>query len=233
VTFGSVVAVDGLCLTVPANTVLGLMGPNGSGKSTVIDAVTGFVGHERGRIEVGGSPIDHLGATRRARAGVRRTFQQGRAVPTLTVGQYLRLAASGRLPGANLARLIDHFDLPAPDRPVRLVDAGTRRILELAAALAGGPTVVFADEPAAGLGPEARAGLADAIRAIPERFGCSVVCVEHDLDLLVACCDEILVLDLGRALVQATPPAVMADPLVRAAMLGARTRPGEGGGSAG
>ena len=96
-TYGSIRALDGVDLVVPQRSVAALVGPNGAGKSTFIDAVSGFLARYEGTVELDGRPLEGLTASERARAGVRRTFQQTRIAPDLTVGQCLRLAVGRSL----------------------------------------------------------------------------------------------------------------------------------------
>jgi branched-chain amino acid transport system permease protein len=220
VRYGALAALAGVDLDVPARTVVGVIGPNGAGKSTLIDAVTGFIAGYSGSITLDGQPIDHLSATGRAQAGLRRTFQQGRAIPELTVGQFITLATPKPLASAELDELLGFFGLPPADEPISFVDVGTRRILEVAACIASRPKVAFLDEPAAGLGHEQSVVLGQRIKEIPARFGCSVVLIEHDVALVAQASSTITVLDFGGVLASGTPEEVLANPLVTAAYLG-------------
>ncbi len=220
VRYGALTALDAVNLSVPPATVVGVIGPNGAGKSTLVDAVCGFVPGYQGQTLLNGSPIDALVAHKRAAAGMRRTFQQGRAIPELTVGEYLSLYAGRRLDAAHVDELLGFFGLPAGDQPIEFIDVGTRRILEVAAAVASRPVVAFLDEPAAGLGAEQAAALGQRIRDIPRRFGCSVVLIEHNVELVASACSRITVLDFGIVIAEGTPEAVLSDPRVSAAYLG-------------
>jgi branched-chain amino acid transport system permease protein len=230
VRYGQISALDNVAISVPAKTVVGVIGPNGAGKSTLVDAVCGFVGDVEGQISLGGQRIDQLPATKRARAGLRRTFQQGRAVADLTVGNFVRLYSRGQLSDAELQSTLGYFGLPPADQPISFVDVGTRRVLEVAACVAARPSVVFLDEPAAGLGSEETDALAQQLRGIPEFFGCSVVLIEHDVDMVANVCREITVLDFGRVIASGTPDEVLADQAVRTAYLGIDSDEGADGG---
>jgi branched-chain amino acid transport system permease protein len=220
VRYGALAALADVDLDVPAGTVVGVIGPNGAGKSTLIDAVTGFIAGYGGSITLDGVPIDGLSATGRAQAGLRRTFQQGRAIPELTVGQFITLATPKPLAAAELDELLGFFGLPPADEPISFVDVGTRRVLEVAACIASRPKVAFLDEPAAGLGHEQSVVLGQRIKEIPARFGCSVVLIEHDVALVAQASSTITVLDFGGVLASGTPEEVLANPLVTAAYLG-------------
>jgi branched-chain amino acid transport system permease protein len=220
VRYGALAALADVDLDVPSRTVVGVIGPNGAGKSTLIDAVTGFIAGYAGTITLDGQPIDHLSATGRAQAGVRRTFQQGRAIPELTVRQFITLATPKPLDATELDELLGFFGLPPADEPISFIDVGTRRILEVAACVASRPKVAFLDEPAAGLGHEQSVVFGQRIKEIPARFGCSVVLIEHDVALVVQASSSITVLDFGGVLASGTPDEVLANPLVTAAYLG-------------
>ena len=220
VRYGALTALDHVDIVVSAGQVVGVIGPNGAGKSTLVDTVCGFVTDYGGAVLLDGRPIDGLNATQRAKAGLRRTFQQGRAIPELTVGQYINLAVRRPLPPSELAELLGFFQLPPHDEPIGFVDVGTRRVLEVAAALACRPRVAFLDEPAAGLGREQSAALGRHIAEIPARFGCSVVLIEHNVELVAGVSSAITVLDFGLVIAHGTPEAVLADRRVALAYLG-------------
>jgi branched-chain amino acid transport system ATP-binding protein/branched-chain amino acid transport system permease protein len=220
VRFGNVVALDSVDLEVPERSVYGLIGPNGAGKSTLIDAVTGFLRHYEGSIEIDQVPIDSLPVHLRVRAGVRRTFQTERTVPQLTVREYVRLAARGSISREEIAELLEFLDAPSPDLPIAEVDVGARRLVELAGAVAGKPRIVLLDEPAAGLGQRESARLATRISELPARFGCAVLLIEHDMDVVAAACSQITVLDFGKEIAKGAPGEVLEMGTVVTAYLG-------------
>lgn len=219
VRYGTVLALDGVDLTIPAGSVAGLIGPNGAGKSTFIDAVSGFLAAYKGSIRLGASPLEGQAAHLRARAGVRRTWQTNRIAPELTVGGYLRLAA-GNLSEAEVRAMLDWLDCPNPETPVVAVDAGTRRLLDVAGVVAARPAVILLDEPAAGQSHEETLSLGKRIAEIPARFGSSVLLVEHDMDLVRAACSQVTVLDFGRVIASGPPAVVLDQGPVKRAYLG-------------
>jgi branched-chain amino acid transport system permease protein len=200
--------------------VVGIIGPNGAGKSTLVDAVCGFIEDYEGTTVLDGRVVDSFSATRRARAGLRRTFQQGGAIAELTVGDYIRLYSPKPIDQAYLDEVLGFFGLPPGDQPIEFVDVGTRRVLEVAACVAARPVVAFLDEPAAGLGQEQTDALAEHIREIPARFGCAVVLIEHDVELVAAVSSHMTVLEFGRVIAGGTPHEVLTNDLVKAAYLG-------------
>jgi branched-chain amino acid transport system permease protein len=116
--------------------------------------------------------------------------------------------------------MLRFFGCPAPEYRVGEVDVGTRRLLELVAAVAGRPTIALFDEPAAGLAHAESRVLAERIREIPERFGPSVLVVDHDMELVQAACSQITVLDFGKVIASGAPADVLADQSVVRAYLG-------------
>ncbi|MGN6304635.1 MAG: branched-chain amino acid ABC transporter ATP-binding protein/permease [Mesorhizobium sp.] len=219
VRYGSVVALDHVNLKVLAGTVAGLIGPNGAGKSTFIDAVTGFLHHYEGSVKLAGAALEGQPAHLRARAGVRRTWQTNRIAPELTVGGYLNLAARG-LSESEIKAVLDWLDCPDPETPVTTVDAGTRRLLDVAGVIAARPAVVLLDEPAAGQSHEESVRLGQRIAQIPKLFGSAVLLVEHDMDLVRSVCSEVTVLDFGKVIASGPPAKVLGEPAVKKAYLG-------------
>ncbi len=219
VSYGAVRALDDVSLEVAPGEILGLIGPNGAGKSTLVDTVTGFVSTRGGTMALAGEDIDRLAPRLRARHGVRRSFQQSHVPLDLTVGGYLDLAASDS--DMPLGEALAHFGLPPATTPVRSLDVGTRRILEVCGTVVSQPRVVLLDEPAAGLSGHVRERFVAALAAIPAAFGSSVLLIEHDLDVVASTCDRVVVLNFGRSIADGPPGKVLPHPAVVAAYLGA------------
>jgi branched-chain amino acid transport system permease protein len=220
VRFGNVVALDKVSIVVPSGIVTGLIGPNGAGKSTLVDAVSGFIRGYAGVIELAGRPIDSLSVHRRARAGVRRTFQHERTVPELTAGEYVRLAARGRISAAEVSDVLAYVEGPSPKALIAEVDVGSRRLVEIAGCLAARPTVLLLDEPTAGLAQAESLAVATAIAGMPERYGCAVLLIEHDMEVVSAACGHVTVLDFGSEIASGTPTEVLQHGAVISAYLG-------------
>jgi branched-chain amino acid transport system permease protein len=222
VRYGEIVALEKLNLRIEDDSITALVGPNGAGKSTLVDAVSGFIQPSEGRIRSAGTMLNDWPAHRRARAGIRRTFQQGRAMPELTVGAFIRLA--GRhglgLTDTYVNEIVEFFDCPDPSTIIADVEVGLRRVVEVAAAVAARPRLVLLDEPAAGLSSGQSRQLGDRIAAIPQRFGCAIVLIEHDMELVRSACDTVVVLDFGRMIACGSPSEVLGRPEVAAAYLG-------------
>ncbi|OCJ07322.1 branched-chain amino acid ABC transporter ATP-binding protein [Rhizobium sp. AC27/96] len=219
VRYGAVVALDKVNLQVPAGTVVGLVGPNGAGKSTMVDAIAGFLAGYDGSVKLNGKPLEGLSATSRARLGIRRTWQTTRIAPELSVGNYVRLAA-GAISDDELSAILQWFDCPPADTPIASVDAGTRRLLDVAGVVASRPPVILLDEPAAGQSYADAVRLGERIAAIPEAFGSAVLLIEHDMDLVRRACSVITVFDFGRVIANGAPQSVLAMPIVQKAYMG-------------
>lgn len=219
VAYGNNCVLDAVDLRVDWGEVHALIGPNGAGKSTLVDAVTGFLPAYEGVVRLDGTPVDSLAARERARLGIRRTFQQVPAIDVITVDEYLRLAggtgASDRIPAVR-----DFLGLPDGRVPIRLMDVGSRRVLEIAGALASRPRVLLLDEPAAGLAETESLVLAERVRRIPAEFGLAVLLIEHDMSFVRVASTRATALDDGRLVRNGPVSEVLDDPRVVEAYLG-------------
>jgi ABC-type branched-subunit amino acid transport system ATPase component/branched-subunit amino acid ABC-type transport system permease component len=236
VRYGGTTAVDSVSLTVEPGRILGLIGPNGAGKTSFIDAVTGFTRFTSGRLRLGDKDITGWSAARRARAGIGRSFQSLELFEDSTVLENLRVASDPREVWSYLRDLvypanpplspmvvsaIREFELePNLDRKVEDLSYGERRLLAIARAIAARPSVLLLDEPAAGLGDAETAELARLVKRMAADFGVAVLLVEHDMNLVMAICDELVVLEFGRNISSGPPATVRQDPAVVAAYLG-------------
>ena len=220
VQFGQLKALDDVSLTVPQRAIMGLIGPNGAGKSTFVDAVSGFLPQHTGTVHLDGVDISRYSPVKRARLGLRRTFQQDRVPPQLTVEAYVRFVARKRLDHDELADALRFLGCPPPEELLSTVDVGTRRLIEVAAAVLSGPRLLILDEPAAGLSHEEHLAFGHRLTRIPSRFDTAIVLIEHDLDLVRSVCTELTVLDFGRVLAQGTSAEVLENPDVIKAYMG-------------
>ncbi|MCM3656086.1 branched-chain amino acid ABC transporter ATP-binding protein/permease [Agromyces mediolanus] len=220
VRFGALKALDEVSLEVPAGSVMGLIGPNGAGKSTFVDAISGFLPQASGAVRLGGTTLGRMSPTKRARLGLRRTFQQDRVPPALTVDAYVRFVARRRVTAEEVAEVLDFFGCPPARTRLAGVDVGTRRLVEVAANVLARPRVLLLDEPAAGLSHEEHLELGARLREVPARYGMAIVLIEHDLDLVRTVCSTLTVLDFGRVLASGPQDEVLADPAVIKAYMG-------------
>ena len=210
--YGGVVAVDAVTLSVPPTGLFGLCGFNGAGKSTLFNLLAGSVRADSGRVRIGGRDATGWSAMRRARSGVARTWQTVRLAPGRTVvdnvaaacladpGQWLPAALWRPQAAPARARAREALDrLGIAGLGDRVVDGLTleaQRLTELARAIVSDPKVLLADEPASGLSAAQRTVLADALTAIAAER--AVVVVEHDLDLLTSISGHMWVMAEGR-----------------------------------
>ena len=218
--YGGVAAVSDVSFDVPESSVIGLVGPNGAGKTTVLDVISGVVWPDAGTVTLAGRDITRLRPHRRARIGLGRSFQGGGLFPSLTVAEAVALAFESHLdvrdhlastlalPAAramerkvarDVETLLELLEL-GPYREVRMseLSSGTRRVVELAMAIAHRPRVLLLDEPSAGLAQPERAALVPVLLRVRDETGCSMLVVEHDVPLISAIADDLVALDAGR-----------------------------------
>jgi branched-chain amino acid transport system ATP-binding protein len=199
VRFGGVTSLDGMNVAFESGTC-GLIGPNGAGKTTFFNVLSGFVRPASGSVKAFGEDLLSMAHFRRARWGLRRTFQTEQAIEDLSVYH-------------NVAMIHEHSRLTGSDRQgdvlgaieivglgsvayakVRTLGAGQRRLVEVARAIVGKPRLVLLDEPAAGLPEAETAHLGEVIRGIPEHTGAMTILVDHDMSLVSSCCENAEVL---------------------------------------
>lgn len=228
--FGGVQAADKVSLKAMPGTITSVIGPNGAGKTTVLNMISGFYRPDSGSIRLG-EVVSGLPAWKIARAGIARTYQTTQLFGELTVLENIlagmqqgRLGGIFRQPSAQQRELAMHLlalvgyrgsvNTPADDLPH--VD---RRLVEIARALASRPSVLLLDEPAAGLGRGDTDALAELFKVLAG-FNIAVILVEHDMALVMAVSEHILVLDAGKPIASGTPEEVRSNPRVVAAYLG-------------
>jgi branched-chain amino acid transport system ATP-binding protein len=225
VRFGGVTPIDEVTLSFAEGTC-GLIGPNGAGKTTFFNVLSGFVRPVSGTVTAFGDNLLKMADFRRARWGLRRTFQQEQAIERLSVFDNVAIIQE-HTGGSRSARSGEVMDALAfvgleglARQRVGVLSAGARRLVELARAVVGNPRVVLLDEPAAGLPEEQTEHLAEVIRAIPGHFDALVVLVDHDMNLVSTCCETTAVLDFGKLIASGPTAEVLRNEHVIRAYLG-------------
>jgi ABC-type branched-subunit amino acid transport system ATPase component len=225
VRFGGVTPLDGMSVTFESGTC-GLIGPNGAGKTTFFNVMSGFVRPVAGTVTAFGEDLLKMVHYRRARWGVRRTFQTEQAIEELSVYDNVAMIheqskATGGSRREDVLGAIEFVRLDVdPHAKVSTLGAAQRRLVEVARAVVGKPRLVLLDEPAAGLPDDETAVLREVIRAIPGHVGALVILVDHDMSLVSACCDMTAVLDFGKLLASGPTRDVLRDERVVRAYLG-------------
>ncbi len=225
--FGGLRAVDGLTASIRRGEVIGLVGPNGSGKTTALNLITGNLTADAGAIVFEGRNIEREGAHRITRAGIARTFQLVRVMPSMTLAENVAIGAmfGARPCGAAEAQeralpLLARVGLAAraDERAASLTYIDQKR-LELARALAAQPQLLLLDEWLAGLNPtELKEGIA--LIASLARDGLTIVMVEHVMDAIRALCSRCIVMNAGTKIAEGSPAEALGDPAVIKAYLG-------------
>ncbi|WP_322996539.1 ABC transporter ATP-binding protein [Castellaniella sp.] len=224
--FGSMQVLESISLGLSQGEILGIIGPNGAGKSTLFNLIAGDLKPDAGTVRLAGQDISLLSSARRCLQGIGRTYQIPHPFSGMTVYENVLVGASfgaGRsereareparqaLQISGLLAKANHVSGSLP-----LLD---RKRLELARALATGPTVLLLDEIAGGLSDPEVAQLIETIKAIQDQ-GVSMIWIEHIVHALMAVADRLLVIDAGRVLTQGRPADVMAEPQVREVYMG-------------
>jgi branched-chain amino acid transport system ATP-binding protein len=196
-------------LEVGEREVLGLIGPNGSGKTTLVNCISGVLEIDGGEIALRSRRVTRASRPRRARAGLARTFQTPRLFAELTVRENVAvgLTALGRRRGRGdrVQPLLERLGLHELSRQVvSSLPYGHQRRVEIARALAGEPSLLLLDEPAAGLNDAETAELRELLGEI-RGDGCSILVIDHDMSLIMGVSDRIQVLDEGRVIFSGAP----------------------------
>jgi ABC-type branched-subunit amino acid transport system ATPase component len=222
--FGGVTALAGVDMTLAPGEILGLIGPNGSGKTTLVNCISGALPIDEGEISLGGRPLpgSRVG---RARAGIARTFQNLRLFGQMTVRENVIVGTNatrrgGRAPG-DVEALLERLRLqPYARTAAASLPYGYQRRVEIARALAGRPSVLLLDEPAAGLNETETEELLTLLREIRSDDGIGIVLIDHDMNLVIEVSDRVQVLDGGRVIFEGDPKLAFAQQHVVEAYLG-------------
>jgi branched-chain amino acid transport system ATP-binding protein len=240
--YGGISAVAGVSMQVAPGEIVGIIGANGAGKTTLFDLICGNVSVDAGRILLGGQDVTRARPDQRAIAGLGRSFQDAALFPSLTVRETIALAHDRQLRcrdavSAVLAlpdqRIEEHLLRQRVDELVELVgvsafadkfvaelSTGSRRIVDLACAIAHDPMLLLLDEPSSGIAQREAEALAPLLLSIRDATGMAMVVIEHDMPLIAGVSDRMYAMELGRVIAEGAPAAVMADPRVVSSYLG-------------
>lgn len=224
--FAGLHVLRGVDMTLPPGEPLGLIGPNGAGKTTLVNILSGFQAPDSGTLWLDGVDVTGWSPRRLARAGLGRTFQAALPFSQLTVLESVAVGAMGVGVGrrdavTTAADVLDRLGmLEHAQRPAGLQPPGNQRLLGIARALATKPRYLLLDEPAAGLNDEERIELVAILRGMIEDFGCAILLIEHDMNVVMDLCSRVQVLDDGETVAVGSPEEVQADPAVVEAYLG-------------
>jgi branched-chain amino acid transport system ATP-binding protein len=225
VRFGGVTPLDGMNMRFEQGTC-GLIGPNGAGKTTFFNVLSGFVRPVSGSVQAYGENLLKMTHFRRARWGLRRTFQTEQAIEELSVfdnvaiiHEHSKLSARSRREDVLGAMSFVGLELD-PETRVGTLGARDRRLVEIARAVVGKPRIVLLDEPAAGLPDQETGHMGEVISRIPEHMGALVILVDHDMSLVSSCCSVTAVLDFGKLIAAGPTEEILRDDRVIRAYLG-------------
>lgn len=244
--FGGVVALQGVSIAAAARSTVGIIGPNGAGKTSLLNCLNGFYRPQSGEIRVGGEVVNGLAPHRIARLGVGRTFQAMELVQEATVLDNILLGchvlgSRGLLTGmlfwgpaareevrlrAEAERVIEFLEIERlRHRLVGGLSAGQQKLVGLGRALASDPRILLLDEPSAGMNREERNDVARFMLRIKQERPTTQVLIEHDVRFVRDLCDYVYVLDFGTVIAEGPPDEVLRHDAVVAAYTGVAKAP--------
>ena len=236
--FGGLVAVNDISFDIAAGQIVGLIGPNGAGKSTTFNLITGVLSKTSGQVTFCGEDVSALPSREISRKGMARTFQHVKMIADMTVLENVAMGAYTRGSSGVMSSMLrtnqaeEQRLMKEAQRQLERIGMGAylheqagnlamgpQRLMEIARALCCDPALLLLDEPAAGLRHKEKQALAAVLRQLQSE-GMSILLVEHDMDLVMDVCDQLVVMEFGTLLTRGTPAEVQANPAVRAAYLG-------------
>ena len=241
ISFGGLQAVSGLDLSIEPRRLYGLIGPNGAGKTTVFNMLTGMYAPGEGTIRLDGVDITGKNPAFICKEGIARTFQNIRLFQDMSVLDNVKVGMHNRVEynmwhGIFRDRTYREKEAQMEERSMELLRVfgidqraqlkasqlpyGEQRKLEICRALASEPKLLLLDEPAAGMNPNETMELRETVRKVRDDFGIAILLIEHDMKFVMGICEELTVLEYGRAIAHGDPETVCNDPRVIAAYLG-------------
>ena len=239
--FGGVAALKDCALTIGKGSITGLIGPNGAGKSTLFDIIAGVGKADRGRITYDGREITGMAPHRLFHLGLVRTFQVPHEFAAMSVRENLMVVRPGQAgerlftawlrPGlvaaeerrtrAKADEVLAFLNLDqVADLPAGSLSGGQKKLLELGRTMMCEARMVLLDEPGAGVNPTLMGSLRDSILRLNREKGYTFCIIEHDMDLVAAMCDPVIVLSRGRVLAEGSMQEIRRDEAVLEAYFG-------------
>jgi ABC-type branched-subunit amino acid transport system ATPase component len=245
VAFGGVAALSGLTFDISPHSIVAVVGPNGAGKTTMLNAACGMLSKAQGDIRLMGEPILGKSPERIVRAGIGRSFQHPplldseSVLENVLVGDHIRLhyrmadqiwrrsrvnreEAAARDRAHIILKFLGLQDLT--DHPVGGLPYGTRKLIDIARAVASGPHLLLLDEPTSGLDSEEREAVAKALTAIHRAAPVSILLVEHHMDIVRNVADGVIALEAGKVSAQGTVQEVLDSEAFQQSMVGGQTK---------
>jgi branched-chain amino acid transport system ATP-binding protein len=222
--FGEFAAINGVDMMLERGALTSIIGPNGAGKTTLINLFTGRLPCDSGRLLFDGADVTGLTPHQRVRLGISRSFQITNVFQQMTVAENLHLPVLARLgrAGRAFARLDRDPEAHAEvdsvlsdiglakmrDVRAKVLPHGDQRLLEIGMAIACRPRLCFLDEPCSGMNPGERAQVQELVRKLTKLRDVTFVIIEHDMDVVFALSDRIIVMHQGKVLTEGKPEAI-------------------------